>query len=106
MRSKERREGGQVDLFRSRLDQILDLDHALARLTYSIDWGFLERKFGAGHDDNPGRPPLPTRLMERAGRRNRGWTKRLRTMMSRCGPPGDRKPRIARSLLAVTASCE
>ena len=63
MRPKERREGGQVDLFRSRLDQILDLDHAVVKLARSIDWGFLERKFGAVYDDDPGRPPLPTRLM-------------------------------------------
>ena len=32
MRPKERRETGEQDLFRSRLDQIIDLDHALARL--------------------------------------------------------------------------
>ena len=63
MRPKERREGGQVDLFRSRLDQILDLDHALVKLARAIDWGFLETKFGAVYDDDPGRPPLPTRLM-------------------------------------------
>ena len=63
MRPKERREGGQVDLFRSRLDQILDLDHALVKLARSIDWSFLETKFGAVYDDDPGRPPLPTRLM-------------------------------------------
>jgi transposase, IS5 family len=63
MRPKERREGGQVDLFRSRLDQILDLEHALVKLARSIDWGFLETKFGAVYDDDPGRPPLPTRLM-------------------------------------------
>ena len=30
MRPKERRETGEQDLFRSRLDQIIDLDHALA----------------------------------------------------------------------------
>src|ERR1700731_4533874 len=27
------------------------------------DWGFLEREFGAVYTDDPGRPPLPTRLM-------------------------------------------
>ena len=32
MRPKERREGGEQDLFRARLDQIIDLDHALVRL--------------------------------------------------------------------------
>ena len=47
MRPKERRESGQNDLFRSRLDQILNLDHALVKLARSIDWSFLEQRFGA-----------------------------------------------------------
>src|SRR5712691_5512429 len=36
MRPKERRETGKQDLFRSRLDQIIDLNHALARLARAI----------------------------------------------------------------------
>ena len=47
MQPKERRETGEQDLFRSRLDQIIDLQHALVRLARSIDWRFLEEKFGA-----------------------------------------------------------
>ena len=63
MRPKERRETGQTDLFRARLDQILDLQHPLVKLARSIDWGFLETRFGEVYTDEPGRPPLPTRLM-------------------------------------------
>jgi IS5 family transposase len=63
MRPKERRDSGQGDLFRARLDQIIDLDHPLAKLALTIDWRFLEGRFGAVHSDNPGQPPLPTRLM-------------------------------------------
>ena len=63
MRPKERREAGAQDLFRARLDQIIDLDHALVRLARAIDWRFLEEKLGAVYTDEPGRPPLPTRLM-------------------------------------------
>jgi len=63
MRPKERRESGQKDLFRSRLDQIIDMGHPLAKLARAIDWGFLEMSFGAVYADAPGRPPLPTRLM-------------------------------------------
>src|SRR5688572_23865483 len=63
MRPKERRESGEHDLFRSRLDQIIDLEHALAKLAKAIDWRFLEEKFGEAYTDKPGRPPLPTRLM-------------------------------------------
>jgi transposase, IS5 family len=63
MRPRERRETGQTDLFRARLDEIVDEDHALARLARAIDWSFLEERFGAVYTDVPGRPPLPTRLM-------------------------------------------
>jgi IS5 family transposase len=63
MRPKERRDSGQKDLFRARLDQIVDMSHPLAKLARSIDWGFLEKSFGAVYADVPGRPPLPTRLM-------------------------------------------
>jgi IS5 family transposase len=63
MRPKERRETGEQDLFRSRLDQIIDLDHALVKLAKAIDWRFLEEKFGEAYTDKPGHPPLPTRLM-------------------------------------------
>jgi IS5 family transposase len=63
MRPKERRDSGQNDLFKARLDQIADMDHALAKLSRAIDWRFLEERFGAVYADAPGRPPLPTRLM-------------------------------------------
>jgi IS5 family transposase len=63
MRPKERRETGQTDLFRARLDQILDPTHALVKLSATMDWRFLEERLGAVYDDDPGRPPLPTRLM-------------------------------------------
>ena len=63
MRPKERWETGQTDLFRARLDQIVDLTHPLAKLARAIDWSFLEERFGALYSDGPGQPPLPTRLM-------------------------------------------
>ncbi len=46
MRPRERRETGEQDLFRSRLDQIIDMDHALLKLARTIDWSFLERNYG------------------------------------------------------------
>jgi IS5 family transposase len=63
MKPRERRETGEQDLFRSRLDQIIDMRHALAKLAREVDWAFLERTFGAAYEDGPGQPPLPTRLM-------------------------------------------
>src|SRR4249919_689716 len=63
MRPRERRETGEQDLFRSRLDQIIDMDHPLAKLARTVDWPFLEGSFGEVYTDDPGHPPLPTRLM-------------------------------------------
>ena len=62
-RPRERRETGEQDLFRSRLDQIINMTHELVRLAQAIDWPLLERRFGEVYSDGPGMPPLPTRLM-------------------------------------------
>ena len=51
MRPNERRESGQNDLFRARLDQIVDLGHPLAKLARAVDWRFLEDQFGAMYSD-------------------------------------------------------
>jgi len=53
-------------LFRARLDQILDMDQARVKLARAIDWRFLEERLGAVYDEDPGRPPLPTRLRTNA----------------------------------------
>src|SRR3546814_10214605 len=44
MRPKERRVTGQSDLFRARLDQIVDLKHPMATLAGSTDWRILEEQ--------------------------------------------------------------
>src|SRR5262249_2060455 len=56
-------ETSEQDLFHSRLDQIIEMKHALMKLARTVDWGFLEQTFGAVYTDKPGQPPLPTRLM-------------------------------------------
>lgn len=63
MKPRERRETGEQDLFRARLDQIIDMRHELVKLAQAIDWRFLEGCFGEVYSDGPGMPPLPTRLM-------------------------------------------
>jgi IS5 family transposase len=63
MQPRERRESGEQDLFRSRLDQVINMNHALVKLAGTIDWRFLEEKFRAIYKDGPGQAPLPTRLM-------------------------------------------
>ena len=42
MRPKEHQNGGAHDLFRSRLDQIVDMSYPLANFKRVIDWVFLE----------------------------------------------------------------
>jgi IS5 family transposase len=54
---------GQDDLFRSRLDQIIDMRHELVRLGCLIDWQTIGDRLGEMHENGPGQPPLPTRLM-------------------------------------------
>ena len=63
MKPRERETSGQHDLFRSRLDQILDMGHAKVVLASLMDWHFLSSKLGEVYSDGPGQPPLATRLM-------------------------------------------
>jgi IS5 family transposase len=39
---------------RSRLDAIIDMAHALGELWRTINWSFLQRRYGAVYDDQPG----------------------------------------------------
>jgi len=52
-----------AELYRSHFDQMLDLDHPLAKLARQIDWAAFENKFGAFYTPLWGRPGLPIRLM-------------------------------------------
>jgi IS5 family transposase len=62
MRPKLPKAEPQDDLFRARLENLVDPRHALVRLAALIDWGWFEAEFGALYTDG-GRPGLPTRLM-------------------------------------------
>ena len=63
MRPRERRDSGQRDLLRPRLDETVNMSHPLAKLAAQIDWAYLEKTFGAAYKDGSGHPPRPTRLM-------------------------------------------
>ena len=63
MKPRDRRETDAQDLFRSRLDQIINLEHELVRLAKVVSWSAIEAKCGEVYTDGPGMPPLPTRLM-------------------------------------------
>lgn len=62
MRPKKQIDVGQQDLFRNRLDQIIDLNHPLSRLTKLMDWERLHKEFAPYYADI-GRAALPIRLM-------------------------------------------
>jgi len=51
------------DLFKSRLDQILNRNHPLFVLANKIDWSFFEEEFGKTYVEDRGRPGKPIRLM-------------------------------------------
>ena len=53
----------QGDLFRSRLDQILNPRHPLFQVANQIDWRFFEESFGPLYVEKMGRPGTPIRLL-------------------------------------------
>lgn len=63
MRPKEPTPSADLELFRSRLESLIDPRHPLVRLAGLIDWRRFEGAFGALYHDRIGRPGLPTRLM-------------------------------------------
>lgn len=63
MRPKKAGSEGQIDLFGTRLADLLNSEHPLFVLADRIDWPRFEAKFGVHFADASGRPALPTRLM-------------------------------------------
>lgn len=51
------------ELFRSRLDQIIDMTRPLVRLAGQIDWDAFDKEFGSLYHEKRGRPGLPIRLL-------------------------------------------
>jgi len=62
MKPSKRGSKGDADLFRSRLDQMINLRHELVRLAGLIDWEFFDQRFEPLYAEG-GRPGVPTRLM-------------------------------------------
>ena len=63
MKPREALDEGQRDMFRARLDQIIDMGHPKAVLARQIDWRHLAARCGECYSLEPGHPALPTRLM-------------------------------------------
>lgn len=53
----------EIDLFRSELSSIINLDHELCRLAEKIDWNKFENDFAGYFPSTCGRPALPARLV-------------------------------------------
>ncbi|WP_295994065.1 hypothetical protein [Rugamonas sp.] len=50
-------------MFRQRLDELVNLQHPLARLAQHIDWQVFEQKWTPHFPSSRGRPATPTRLI-------------------------------------------
>lgn len=62
MRPKDHRQTGNQDLFRSRLDQIINMKHELVGLAGKIDWTWIDREIAPLYSDK-GRPGIETRFV-------------------------------------------
>jgi IS5 family transposase len=62
MRPKQRETTGSSDLFRARLDQIINMKHELVQLAGSLDWEWLDREIAPLYSDK-GRPGIESRFV-------------------------------------------
>ena len=62
MRPKKHKTTGSNDLFRARLDQIINLKHELVLLAGKIDWDWIDGEIAPLYSEN-GRPGIETRFM-------------------------------------------
>src|SRR5499433_3182069 len=62
MRPKKPETTGEGDLFRARLDQIINLKHELVQLGAKLDWNWLDSEIAPLYSDK-GRPGIETRFM-------------------------------------------
>jgi IS5 family transposase len=62
MRPKKHRTTGSNDLFRARLDQIINLKHELVLLAGKVDWDWIDGEIAPLYSEN-GRPGIETRFM-------------------------------------------
>ena len=62
MRPNKPKATGEGDLFRARLDQIINMKHELVQLAARIDWDWIDREIATLYSDN-GRPGIETRFV-------------------------------------------
>src|SRR5271168_3324634 len=61
MRPLKPKTTGEDDLFRARLEQIINMKHELVQLAGKIDWDWIDREIAPLYSDK-GRPGIPTRF--------------------------------------------
>ena len=62
MRPKKPKTTGEGDLFRARLEQIINMKHELVQLAGKIDWDWIDREIAPLYSDK-GRPGIATRFV-------------------------------------------
>ena len=62
MRPKKQEATGEGDLFRARLDQIINMKHELVQLAGKIDWDWIDGEIAPLYSEN-GRPGIETRFV-------------------------------------------
>ena len=62
MRPKKHETTGEEDLFRARLDQIIDMKHELVQLAGKLDWDWLDDEIAPLYSDK-GRPGIEIRFV-------------------------------------------
>src|SRR5437016_10249297 len=62
MRPKKHKTTGSNDLFRARMDQIINMKHELVLLAGKIDWRWIDEEIAPLYSEN-GRPGIETRFM-------------------------------------------
>jgi IS5 family transposase len=62
MRPKKPKTTEEGDLFRARLDQIINMKHELVQLAFKIDWDWIDGEIAPLYSDK-GRPGIETRFV-------------------------------------------
>jgi hypothetical protein len=99
MRPKQHETRGSGDLFRARLDQIINMRHELAQLAGKIDWDFIDGEITPLYSDS-GRPGIATRFVIGFFCSNRRFCGPLRLVLRRRST----RPHIGRRAAPAFAS--
>jgi transposase, IS5 family len=59
MRPRKHRTTGSSDLFRARLDQVINMKHELVQLAGKVDWDWIDREIAPLYSENSRRGSRP-----------------------------------------------